>query len=508
MSFSAIAFIIIIGFYIKLDYGTPIIYERSFLYLFVLVSLTAGVGLSELRKSIECIARKNIFKKYKRLSKNLRFIPPVAICMLLLITAAPTHMEIPYYQMIDEKEYDAFIWIQNHIEEYRDENHSFDRGAVHPFKASPFSAITGLYIISSSMHPVYGINLQNQMKKFLNEKCGKTSFLEQHRLSIIYGHCDNEYLTEIYENVFLYYGIPPDVNFTYLPNEPTLEDTICFISNFTTPSSRIVRWEWDFGDGITSYGEIDGLEFDGIDDYVEIHDDSDFDITDAITIEAKLKLKSNLDCDENNNWRWLISKSGSWNVILEQNRQPTWSIKFNGKSHRWFSSTPLWPIDEWIHVIWTYESSTGEMTASINGDTFTYNIGTTGNIDTNNNPIQINRPASVACPNGSGNFPGAIQDVKIYNRALTYDEISQNYNASTSGDDNIVTSGLVGWWRMNEMGKVIHNSKGNHDATIYGAKWINRASHKYNHPGKYQVNLTVWNKDGLNHSISKNILIS
>ena len=505
MSFASIIFIIIIGFYSQLGYGVPILYERAFLYLFVLVGLTAGVGLSELRKSIECIAVKNTFKRYRQVSKNLRFIPPVVVCTLLLITAVSAHIEIPYYQMIDENDYETFIWIRNHIEDYRSENHSFDIGAVHPFKASPFSAITGIHIISSSMHPIYGISLENQMKKFLNEKCDNTSFLEQHRLSIIYGHCNNEYLKEIHENVFLYYGIPPEANFTFLPNEPTLNDTIYFTSDFTTPSNRIVQWEWNFGDGITSYGEIGGLEFDGIDDYVEIPDDPNWDISKAITIEIRMKLKSDLDCDENNNWRWLISKSGSWDVILEQNRRPTWSIRSDGKSHRWFGSTPTWPIDEWIHVVWTYESSTGEMTASINGNISLYNIGTPGSLDINNNSVQINRPAGVNCPNGSGNFPGVIQYVSIYKRVLTSDEISQNSNASS--DNNIVTNGLAGWWRMNEMGKIVRDNKGNNDATIYGAKWMNYAEHKYKYPGTYNVNLTVWNEDGLNRSISKNITV-
>ena len=70
--------------------------------------------------------------------------------------------------MINEEDYKAFNWIEANINDYRDENNTYDIAAVDPFKASPFSTITGLYIISSSMHPTYGFNLHNDMEHFIN----------------------------------------------------------------------------------------------------------------------------------------------------------------------------------------------------------------------------------------------------------------------------------------------------------------------------------------------------
>ncbi len=173
LSFSCIIFIIIIGLYIRFGYGPPILYERTFLYLFLLVTLIAGLGLSELRRYIENIIKniieKNTLKKYKKLLKNFKIIGPVVICLILILTVVPIHMKIPYYQMIDEKDYETFIWLKDNIENYRDENHSYERAAVHPFIASPFSAVTGLHIVSSSMHPIIEYNLKNKMENFLNE---------------------------------------------------------------------------------------------------------------------------------------------------------------------------------------------------------------------------------------------------------------------------------------------------------------------------------------------------
>ncbi len=330
--------------------------------------------------------------------------------------------------------------------------------------------------------------------------------MEQQQLNIVYGDCINENMTKVYENIFLFLGVTPESNFTYLPDQPTPQDTINFTGNFTSPFGRIVRWEWDFGDGNTSHGETIGLEFDGIDDYISIFNTPSLEIIDTITLEAWFKLNSDPNCDTNNNYRWLITKVGSWSIILEQNRQPTWSVKVDGESYRWFSSTPIWPIEEWVHVAWTYKSKTGEMTAFFNGNNYTNSIGITGDIDTDGNNLQINKPNCAVCPVKGGNFPGSIRDFRIYKRVLTSDEIYQNY--ISTNDNEIVTSDLVGWWKMNEMGKAAIDIIGNNDATVYGAKWINHAEHKYSNPGTYAVELTVWNEEGLSNSISKNITIS
>ena len=95
---------------------------------------------------------------------------------------------------------------------------------------------------------------------------------------------------------------------------------------------------------------------------------------------------------------------------------------------------------------------------------------------------------------------------RIYNQALTLDEISQNYHAIN--DRDVITKGLISWWKLDGMGKLAQDSIGGYDGIIYGAKWMNTASHLYTHPGTYEVNLTVWNDYGLHQTISQNIVIS
>ena len=70
-----------------------------------------------------------------------------------------------------------------------------------------FSAVTGLYILSSSMNPVYHYDLVSAMETFLRNKCTNTSFLDKYQLSVIYAEADNQNLTKIHENVYLYPGV-------------------------------------------------------------------------------------------------------------------------------------------------------------------------------------------------------------------------------------------------------------------------------------------------------------
>jgi len=107
---------------------------------------------------------------------------------------------------------ESFWWeilnaIHDHIDDYPDVNHSYSIAAVNPFKISPVFAITGLYIISSSMHPVYGYELHAKMETFLQEKCTNTSFLDTYHLSVVYGDAENTNLTMVHNRVYLYPGI-------------------------------------------------------------------------------------------------------------------------------------------------------------------------------------------------------------------------------------------------------------------------------------------------------------
>ncbi|GAG99962.1 unnamed protein product, partial [marine sediment metagenome] len=46
--------------------------------------------------------------------------------------------------------------------------------------------------------------LHREFEQFLNNNCDNTSFLDKYGISVVYGQCDNQNLTKIYPNVYLY----------------------------------------------------------------------------------------------------------------------------------------------------------------------------------------------------------------------------------------------------------------------------------------------------------------
>jgi hypothetical protein len=177
------------------------------MYLFLMVALLAGYGLSELRRFITDHSEHLISKRYQQLLRHRGLLFTVVVCIILLVTVVPAHLSIQYYQMISEDDYATFTWMNDHLDKYRNKTHLYDRAAVNPFYASPFSAMTGLYIVSSSMNPIYGYELRTQVESFLNDKCVDTAFLDEHKIGVIYGDCNNNNLTMIYPDVYLYPGL-------------------------------------------------------------------------------------------------------------------------------------------------------------------------------------------------------------------------------------------------------------------------------------------------------------
>jgi len=62
---------------------------------------------------------------------------------------------------------------------------------------------------------------------------------------------------EPWESYFAPENQPPIVNFTYMPENPIVNQTVTFdASTSYDPDGTIVSYEWDFGDGMTASGEV------------------------------------------------------------------------------------------------------------------------------------------------------------------------------------------------------------------------------------------------------------
>jgi len=204
------------------------------------------------------------------------------------------------------------------------------------------------------------------------------------------------------------------------------------------------------------------LQFDGVDDYVEVPDSASLDITDEITIEFWIYPLSKPG------YSWIIGKGGGWN-------RPGWCIQYNkgyiviyvgdgtNEVNNW--ALDAVPTNKWTHYAVTFNKEEGLFRPYINGEPTGHNVEW-DYIRTNDIDLFIGM-----ADKNTLHFNGTIDEVRIYNRALSAEEIIQLFRGGH------VWKGLVLWLRFDEgSGTTAGDSSGcgNH-GTIYGATWTNGA---------------------------------
>ena len=199
-------------------------------------------------------------------------------------------------------------------------------------------------------------------------------------------------------------------------------------------------WHFDEGSGTTAYDTsgndndgalvngptwVDGkfgkaLQFDETQDqYVEVPDDPSLDITGEITIEAWVKWNS--AAAEHN----IIVAKGTSNDYYNpyQFRVDRDTGVVRATTPKVIGSSAWYHIDgsvdeNWHHLVWTVEGSTSRIYIDTVVDEETFD----GTWTTNDEPLLIGIRGAFAP------FHGIMDEVRLYNRALTAEEISDIYN--------------------------------------------------------------------------------
>ena len=208
----------------------------------------------------------------------------------------------------------------------------------------------------------------------------------------------------------------------------------------TCPDGMVSYWRFNEGSGLTvtdSCGDNDGtiigaewttgivdgaLNFDGNDDYVEVADDNSLHLSNAITVEVWAKL------NKFSGYRTIATKdrSGNSEWWFGYNYRHELDFKFNNQNGINIDANTAITDDDWHHLVGVYDGSyisvyvdgvldcTPMSYEDIDPDTGTMNIGYTKYWN--------------CC-----RFKGNIDEVAIYNIALTPDEIEQHYENGLEG---------------------------------------------------------------------------
>jgi hypothetical protein len=207
-----------------------------------------------------------------------------------------------------------------------------------------------------------------------------------------------------------------------------------------------------------------GMDFDGVNDYVDVPDSISLDITSAITIEAWIKWGGSATHRGAiwDDWDWVTPKQSVQFRINTDN-----TIRFLVSSNGGATEDYMQTIDtidniNWYHIAVTYNA--GDAKIYINGNESISDTLTETSIYNSNNTKFIGKYDS-----SSEFFNGSIDSVRIYNRALSADEVRYHYNRG----------GPVGSWNFDEgSGLTAFDGTGNNnDGTITDATWT---TGKYN----------------------------
>ena len=201
------------------------------------------------------------------------------------------------------------------------------------------------------------------------------------------------------------------------------------------------------------------LQFDGVDDYVNCGNDVSLKPIDGLTLEAWVYFKSNTA-------RQTIIDDSSYDAysLIVYHGSPG-TLRFWLNYHGGDMDTTVPSLNEWHHVVATYDRTL----ASANMKIYIDAVFVKGRNSTTVLPQTASNVYIGYTTWGSGySFDGLIDEVRIYNRALSAAEVKASYQGQT-----VDTTGLVGEWLMQEgSGSEIADTSGEENTgTIYGAGW-------------------------------------
>ena len=171
------------------------------------------------------------------------------------------------------------------------------------------------------------------------------------------------------------------------------------------------------------------INFDGTSKSVDISDDESLDITGEITLEAWINSLST------GGYHAIVHKRAdevaNYHMGLWQGNNVYFRFYNNGTEyHHETTSSPI-TTGNWHHVAVTFNEANNTVKIYVDGEQEYIDSSETGTMQTNDLPVQIGYISDSLYA-----FNGSIDEVKIWNRALSQNEILASYNSTLNGLTN------------------------------------------------------------------------
>lgn len=216
-------------------------------------------------------------------------------------------------------------------------------------------------------------------------------------------------------------------------------------ANAGVVTTDLVSW-WKFDDGsgtaaADSHGTNDGtvhgaswttdtpgaastgaLDFDGTDDYVLVPDSDSLDITGGLTIDF-----------------WMKHESGDYGVPIAKHRyefspyeihwhheNKHFEFLLDTYTHTYTSDTLTISGDTWYHYAFVFDPDNDQVRFYLDGEAAGVSATTLDALNVNDYDLNIGRDD---LGSAMRHIDGIIDEVRIYDRALSQSEVQDNYNA-------------------------------------------------------------------------------
>jgi hypothetical protein len=172
--------------------GPDIIYERGWLYVFVLMALIGGLAFKNIRVFIQQILAGKPLKTLA--STGIIFV----LTITMLIIGVRNHFSEYYYQLVDDVTYQDFIWIRDNVPE------KYQTGILDTNIAWAFAPLTRKFAYTAEVAPNFHMKGRAAME-FLTEGAEDTEWLVERGISIVYspGEVNNEELSKLNRNTYI-----------------------------------------------------------------------------------------------------------------------------------------------------------------------------------------------------------------------------------------------------------------------------------------------------------------
>jgi PKD repeat protein len=245
----------------------------------------------------------------------------------------------------------------------------------------------------------------------------------------------------------------------------------------------VADWQMEEGMGTTTYdnsvnnnhGTLTGpswtsvhsigeaLEFDGIDDYINVADDDTLDIIDEITLESWVYVESS------KNFNTILAKGAdtteNYEITIYSDQRIHCPIYFNNLGRQVLESpASLVTEDTWHHIGMTYKP--GEWRIYLNGVMAAERTDISETMVSNNLPLYIGSEYGKT----DRHLNGIIDDLTIWDRALSSNDVLELYNSAAPVP--------ISQWHLDEGSGISAEDSfaNNNDGTVYSANWVNGVS--------------------------------